>query len=139
MGSSGARTTRIKITGGAVSAFLCGVCLLVLYGHARQGDVTAIVILVALGVIFLVLLGAAVAMGTVLIGERIRSRQFQENALENQKLLLIQQRAQNELTRGALLLAREQQKLLPGGGYGPDDPLALVGVEDAVFDDIYEE
>jgi hypothetical protein len=81
-------------------------------------------------------------MGTVLIGERIRSRQFQENALENQRLLLIQQRAQNELTRGALLLAREQQKLLPGGptgGYGPDDPLALVGVEDAVFDDIYEE
>jgi Na+/melibiose symporter-like transporter len=128
----------VKITAGAVATLLSGILVLVLYSHARKGDVTAIVILVVLAVILLILLGVAIAIGTVLVAERIRSHQFQQNAIENQKLLLTQQRAQNELTRGALMLAREQQKLLPGG-YSVEDPLALVGVEDAIFDEIYED
>jgi len=140
MESSKAKTARITITGGAASVVLCTILLLILYHHARQGDVTAIIALVVLAVIVLTLLGAAITMGAVLIGERIRSQQFRENALENQRLLLTQQRAQNELTRGALMLAKEQQKLLPGGtgGHGLD-PLALVDVEEGIFDEIYDE
>lgn len=128
----------VRITGGAVAALFTGIVLVVLYSQARRGDVSALIVLVALSIVFLILLGVAIAVGAVLIAERIRARQFQQNALENQNLLLIQQRAQNELTRGALMLAREQQKRLVGGP-GLEDPLALVGVEDAIFDEIYEE
>jgi len=129
-----------KVTAGAVATFFLAAFLLMLYGNARKGDVTSIVILVVLAAILLMLLGVAVAIGTVLIAERIRSHQFQQNATENQKLLLTQQREQNELTRGAFMLAKEQQKLLSAGqGYGMPDPLSLVGVEDAIFDEVYED
>jgi hypothetical protein len=130
-----------KITAGAVATLFLCFFLCLLYGNARKGDITSIVILVVLAVIVLVLLGVAIAVGTVLIAERVRSHQFQQNALENQRLLLAQQREQNELTKGAFLLAREQQRLLSATnqGYTVEDPLALVGVEDGLFDDIYQD
>jgi hypothetical protein len=130
----------IKITAGAIATFFFCIFLFILYSNARKGDVTAIVVLAVLAVILLILLGVTIAIGTVLIAERIRSHQFQQNAGENQQLLLTQQRAQNELTRGAFMLAKEQQRLLSSGqGYGTEDPLALVGVEDAIFDQVYED
>ena len=140
MSSPGPRTT-IKITGGAASVVLCAVFLIILYHHARKGELTAIIILVALAVIGLTLMGAAITMGIIMVAEKIRSRQFQENAVENQRLMLAQHRVQNELTRGALMLAREQQRMLPSGptgGYALDDALALVDVDETIFDEIYD-
>jgi uncharacterized membrane protein YbhN (UPF0104 family) len=130
----------IKVTAGAMATFFFAIFLFVLYHNARKGDVTSIVLLALLAAIVLMLLGVAIAVSTDLIAERIRSHQFQQNAAENQRLLLTQQRAQNELTKGALMLARGQQRLLSGGqGYDGQDPLSLVDVEDAIYDEIYDE
>jgi apolipoprotein N-acyltransferase len=104
-----------------------------LFNQAKQGDTLAVAVLVSLATLILIIAGAGITVGAIALQGQVQQRIFRDNAMENLSMLQQQARAQNELTKGAMRIARDQQRMLPASG---TDPLSLVDVEDGIFEEL---
>jgi ABC-type nickel/cobalt efflux system permease component RcnA len=128
---------KISISAGGMAVLVAGAFLVMVYTQARQGNTTAMVALAMLGAVLFIAVGAAIAVGATVAFSQVQQKAFRDNATENMMLLQNQARTQNELTRGAMMLARDQQKMLPAGM--EMNPMGLVDVDQGIYEGMYDD